>query len=289
MEPDAYSHHEHGPDMVVRAYVVDKAHSNGDAVTPHLLEMDYSTTAYRVLRAFEERLLKFGLPAEELRLTNDLFTSMSKRSGSGLAVFSTNTWEFIEPLGLALADRDVILRRIGRLTKDELDILLLPGETAPKRLTATAVRKRIFAPNHSVALAAGEDWSVRLVLEGHTSHRPFVMSFDDDLPIRVTPAQIRELGCILPKLNSVPEGTDTSATVVTITPDLPDDKFCRVRSQGHSSGTEVTHNLRAKTDPSQTLTVADLQAATWRLTVEDREKKKDADDDPLNPLDTQQG
>jgi len=194
---------------------------------------------------------------------------------------------FDEIKGLSLADRDIFVARISKMSKAQAEVLVLAdNRNAPVevRRTVAGMLRTIFAFTHDVKIMTGSSQVPEVDVEmGAQSdwHRVWPLQATHEVPLKFSPAQIEEFGLIIPRDSELADGT---AAQVKIVPMLPDDKFCRVRSIDLEKN--KTHNLRRKTDPMVELSASDLKATSWRITVEDRMPEEQSDDKeaPVKPI-----
>ena len=271
-----WDHKERHQDSIARTAVVDMARA-ADFDDDNIRYIDYSTSAYRIFRALEAAIERLDIDVD----AEELFDHLVKEH----IPTALKTVSFQPPgghpedvaRGVSIADRNTWLRRMGKLTKADLDALVTSMKNSATNtglLTGRAVAQKIVAPIHFVEfLVKLDSLTVSFYLSGSGLHKKdnHSLSVYKNNTLLISSGQINELGCYIPKQDLTGEDTDDTLVVLTLTPTLPDDKFLRVRSMDLE--TVSTHNLRQK-DATLELTYADLKKTGYRLMIEDREKKK---------------
>jgi len=122
--------YENYPDQLARAVIVDQAKESGAEISRHLRRLDYSISLYRFFDALKQKLIQHDLnktlpegwrQGYDYLLTARVYENIpevqpSLKRGHGLGFDYTI-------VGLALADRAIMIRRIGKLTKAQIQVL----------------------------------------------------------------------------------------------------------------------------------------------------------------------
>ena len=229
--------------------------------TPELrgTRLDHTTSGWRVREALKAKVRESGIGHADFHMTI-------------LGYFLHHRWPFHHLLdlfanvddgfvaGLSIEDRTSVLKRIGKLTADDIDCIAFwlrnYESDTPQAVTARGKVADLFrfASKVDVTRSSG-----------------FRMKLDHDIPeivsnlqvqtgFEISAGQLREFDCVILK-----DGHEEDSPTATLTHHLAADKILKVAP----FDTEENYMAQTARKPgdSVSLTSAELNAASWRITI----------------------